>query len=109
MLKGEQPLTPRQIAKWLVLAERWPLLRLSLSAEPKKMAELEREAKDDPPRPTGPPDFFTQSIKALAPYYEGDEDLRTFIRSDPHLADVLQRLVQYGAAPGQHRQPNAAA
>lgn len=109
LLKGGQPLTPSHIAKWLVLAERWPLLRLSLSADPQKMAELERESRDTAPRPTGPPDFFMQSLKALAPYYEGDEDLRTFIHSDPQLGDVLQRLVHYGAVPGQHRQPNGVA
>ena len=36
------------------------------------------------------------AIKLLAPVYQGDEDLREFVRSAPMLAPVLFRLVHYG-------------
>jgi hypothetical protein len=35
---------------------------------------------------------FMKLIKLLSPYYEGDEDLRNFIQSEPKLASVLERL-----------------
>ena len=38
-------------------------------------------------------------VKALTPFYVGDEDLRRFIHSSPPLAAILPSLVHYGATP----------
>jgi hypothetical protein len=86
--------TKEQIGKWLVLGERWPQLRQSLSAAPERMARLEEDA---PGRATPGDDPFGDHIKVLAPFYAGDDDLRRFIQSPPALAGILPRLVHYGS------------
>jgi hypothetical protein len=89
MLVSEPKVTVQQIGKWLVLAERWPQLRRSLAATPDQMKKLE-DLSELPPAMGG--DVFMKLIKLLSPYYEGDEDLRNFIQSEPKLASVLERL-----------------
>jgi hypothetical protein len=91
---SEPKVSKEQIGKWLVLSERWPQLRQSLSATPEKMAGLERAAWEAPSPVT---DSFMDAIKTLAPFYLGDEDLRKFLQSPPGLADILPRLVHYGS------------
>lgn len=119
LLTVEPKVTPRQIGKWMVLLERWPQFGRSLSAVPEKMRVLEDEAVVEPkPKIVDPKakiveeqssptssavqsttqDEFMQTAKSLAEPYVGDEDLRKFIRSDPLLATVLQRLVHYGSS-----------
>jgi hypothetical protein len=97
----EPTVTRQQIGKWLVLGERWPQLRLSLSAVPEMMKVLERAAGTPAPPPVAAgqvpaADRFVESMKSLAPAYVGDEDLRRFIHSAPALAVVLPRLVNFG-------------
>jgi hypothetical protein len=96
----EPKVTRQQIGKWLVLGERWPQLRLSLSAVPELMKALEYAAGFPAPPPAAagqvPADSFSELIKALAPAYVGDEDLRRFIHSAPALEVVLPRLVNFG-------------
>src|SRR5262245_25330280 len=94
LFASEPKVTTQQIGKWLVLGERWPQLRLTLSAAPEKIAVLEKDAAASPMPPGDP---FMESIATLSPFYAGDEDLRKFIRSEPALAPVLSRLVHYGA------------
>ena len=94
LFTSEPKVTKEQIGKWLVLSERWPQLRQSLSATPERMEPLENAATE---APTPANDSFMDHIKALAPFYAGDEDLRRFIQSPPGLADILPRLVHYGS------------
>ena len=108
LFTSEPKLMPRDIGKWLVLGERWPLLRRSLSAVPEAMRRLEEDSLPSP-APSGQPDPFMDSIKVLAPFYVGDEDLRTFIRSQPQLAKVLPRLVHYGDVEPAGPPPGVAA
>ena len=108
LFTSEPKVMPRDIGKWLVLGERWPLLRRSLSAVPETMRQLERDSRPVAAPPPGAPDPFMDSIKVLAPFYVGDEDLRTFIRSEPQLAKILPRLVHYGDAEATGPQAGAA-
>jgi hypothetical protein len=100
LFRSEPMVSKQQIGKWLVLAERWPQLRLSLSAAPERMQSLEELAAK---RASVNEDPFMKEIGGLAPFYVGDEDLRRFIHTSPHLAPILPRLVHYGdpAAPGK--------
>ena len=107
LFTSEPKVKPRDIGKWLVLGERWPLLRRSLSAVPEAMRQLERDSLPPGPLP-GQPDPFMDAIKLLAPFYVGDEDLRTFVRSEPRLAGILPRLVHYGAMEATGPQAGAA-
>ena len=43
-----------------------------------------------------PLDPFMESIRLLAPFYVGDEDLRKFIHSEPSIAGVTARLAHFG-------------
>jgi len=86
LLTTDPKVTPQQIGKWLVMSERWPQLSRSLSAAPDKMTTL--EAASAAP--------VTASLKSLAPAYAKDEDLHRFLRSNPPLAGVLTRLVNFG-------------
>jgi hypothetical protein len=111
LLTSEPKITPRQIGKWMVLLERWPQLGRSLSAVPEKMKIMEDDSilgpkakvvKEEPSSTAAAvqdasEDQFMQTVRSLAEPYVGDEDLRNFIRSDPLLATVLQRLVHYGS------------
>jgi hypothetical protein len=90
----EPKVTSDHIGKWLVLGERWPQLRLALSAAPEKIQLLEQHAATPRPGQTG--DIFESVIAVLAPLYAGDEDLRRFMQSSPMLGGVLPRLVHYG-------------
>lgn len=107
LFTSEPKVKPRDIGKWLVLGERWPLLRRSLSAVPEAMRQLERDSLPPAPLP-GQPDPFMDAIKLLAPFYVGDEDLRTFVRSEPRLAEILPRLVHYGDMEATAPQAGAA-
>lgn len=82
LLASEPKMTPRQIGKWLVLAERWPQLRRALAATPEQMSVLESQSGD----------AFKESIKLLSPSYIEDEDLPKFIQTEPRLGAVLSRL-----------------
>jgi hypothetical protein len=115
LFTSEPKVTTEQIGKWLVLSERWPQLARSLSAAPEAMRDLEKQAVTHPPQKDESAesatrlnvsqrrtrrariDPFTESIKALAAFYVGDQDLRSFLDSAPALAAVLPRLVHYGA------------
>ena len=102
------------LGKWLVLGERWPQLARVLNAAPERIELLEKQAKSSAPppgaattiaapaagagAPAAPIDPFMDSIRLLAPFYVGDEDLRIFINSEPRLSVVLPRLVYHGTA-----------
>jgi hypothetical protein len=94
LFSSDPKVTKEQIGKWLVLGERWPQLRQSLSVTPERMERLEEAAGA---RPTPGADPFADHIKLMAPFYVGDEDLRRFIQAAPQLADILPRLVHYGS------------
>lgn len=98
LLTSDPKVTAQQIGKWLVLTERWPQLGRSLSAAPEKMKILEEQSVVPglPQSLTPQQDPFMESIKTLAPFYVGDEDLRKFINSVPSLAMVVLRLAHYG-------------
>lgn len=100
LLTSEPKVTAQQIGKWLVLMERWPQLGRSLSASPAKLQDLEQHVAS--PVLANPDssasDAFMDLIRVLAPPYQGDEDLRKFIHSEPALARVAQRMAHYGTA-----------
>jgi len=93
LLTGEQPVLPMQLAKWLVLSERWPHLGRVLAAGPDAFKALESLAESPSQR-----DEFKKKLTGLAPSYAEDEELRKLIGAQPPLADVLERLVYQGAA-----------
>ena len=116
-----------QIAKWMVLCERWPQLVKSLSAQSDKMEELESDAetwkttqrKYKAVSAQKPPTAdrtqlllalnnvqaavaaFAERIKVLSPDYEGDADLLECCASEPKLGPVLSRLVHFGDVGGE--------
>lgn len=98
LLTSDPKVSAQQIGKWLVLLERWPQLGRSLSAAPEKMQILEKQSASPGPSHSPAPqlDPFMESIKILAPFYVGDEDLRKFINSVPPLAMAVLRLAHYG-------------
>jgi len=106
MLNGSPRIEARHLGKWLVLGERWPQLSRALSASPHAMVQLERLAAFKTPAPgsskaplpkePGPDDSFTALVSNLAPFYVGDEDLRSFLRSEPQLDNALPLLVHLG-------------
>jgi hypothetical protein len=87
LFTSDPKVTTQEIGKWLVLGERWPQLARALATSPRMMDRLER---------TSDRKAFGQLVVTLAPFYEGDDELQTFIQSKPQLADVLSRLVHYG-------------
>jgi hypothetical protein len=89
LFTSDPKVTVIQVGKWLVLTERWPLLKRSLAAAPDKMKTLEELSNNEVRVKSDP---FMDSIKTLSPAYAGDEDLRSFIKSDPKLSNVLGRL-----------------
>jgi hypothetical protein len=92
LLSGEDPVSGLQLAKWLVLSERWPQLGRALAVWPKRMKGLEEEAAG-----LGDGiDTYKTSLASLAPLSVDDANLRTFLQSEPPLAPVLERLVEYG-------------
>jgi hypothetical protein len=89
--------TGMQLAKWLVLSERWPQLGRALAAWPQRMQDLEAHAHTPGDAVS---DRFPDLIRALAPLYADDHALRSFVGSNPKLAAVLPSLVQFGAVQG---------
>jgi hypothetical protein len=87
LLTTDPKVRSRQIGKWLVMSERWPLLSRALAATPDKMVVLESQTAD----------ALKASIKSLSPVYAEDGDLHRFLSSSPPLAPVLTRLVNFGA------------
>jgi len=87
LLTTDPKVSSRQIGKWLVMSERWPLLSRALAATPDKMVVLESQTAD----------ALKASIMSLSPVYAEDGDLHRFLSSSPPLAPVLTRLVNFGA------------
>jgi hypothetical protein len=96
LLTTEPIVSGNQLAKWLVLSERWPQLGRALATWPQRIEVLERDAGMRPA--PGERDPFKGMLGTLAPLYLDDEELRRFITSEPQLSAVLPRLVHYGAA-----------
>jgi len=127
LLTTEPRVSIPQIAKWMVLCERWPQLVKSLSAQPDQMKVLESDAQTwksvkerlDAFRAPKPPTSdrkqlllasdnvkaavtaFAEPIKVLSPDYLGDADLLEFCASEPKLGPVLSRLVHFGDVGGE--------
>jgi len=127
LLTSEPRVSIPQIAKWMVLCERWPQLVKSLSAQPEGMKVLESDAqtwktvreKLDAFREPKPPASdrkqlvaasenvraavaaFAEPIKVMSPSYAGDADLLEFCASEPKLGPVLSRLVHFGDVGGE--------
>lgn len=94
---GEPPLTPRHVAKWAVLCERWPLLAVALSTHPHMMIHLER----GPAMSEGQRKNHVDPLSWLAPEYMGDSWLPAFLGSEPKMARVIARLVRFEPATQQ--------
>jgi hypothetical protein len=105
MFSGVPALTPRHVAKWAVLCERWPLLATSLSTHPHMMLDLEVE----PSKPEGGGEKFVNALSWLAPEYRRDSWLPSFLWSQPKLAPIIERLVRFEPAPQQPTTQNKAA
>jgi hypothetical protein len=89
MFGGSPMLTPRHLGKWVVLCERWPELEQSLTRNPNAIAAIEKKTDGSK---------YSKIIAELAPSYSEDSDLKLFLSSEPSLAFVLERIVQFGAA-----------
>ena len=90
MFGGKPELTPKHVAKWAVLSERWPELAQVLSESPKEMKRLEEKTKV-------PADFFIV-VKEMAALYQDDAELLNFANSGVQLGNVLSRLVHFDSA-----------
>jgi hypothetical protein len=106
MFGGELALTPRHVAKWAVLCERWPLLATALSTRPHMMlflegrpSELVKLALEGRPsdRDRGGEEFVN-ALSSLAPDYRGDSWLPAFLASEPKIAGVVAGLVRFEPA-----------
>lgn len=76
MFGGDPVLTPAHLAKWLVFREQWPALGRSIALEPQRLAEL--EAADE--------------------HGELTPEAAELLARQPHLGDVIQRLVYFQPA-----------
>ena len=133
LFSGELRVSRAQLAKWLVLCERWPLLIKPLTADPQEMVLLENRAKAPyTPAATQPaeaalpektnrkgkkksrrrkppvklPDPFMERMKVLAPLYEDDDDLRDFCKDKPLIGELLDRLVHFESSPADPTTPH---
>ena len=77
MFGGEPMLTPRHLAKWLVLREQWPALGRAIALEPERLADYER---------VGSP---ANGVSAEA---------LELLSRDPPLQYVIERLVYFQPA-----------
>lgn len=86
---GEPPLTPGHLGEWIVLTERWPALARQIESEPDRLRQLEAAA--------------ALSAEALAANLgegcpEDVETLQKLLTHEPHLGDVVTRLVHFEPA-----------
>ncbi|HWM08199.1 MAG TPA: P-loop NTPase fold protein [Solirubrobacteraceae bacterium] len=77
MFGGTPVLTPAHLAKWLVLREQWPAVARAVTHRPEVLCDLERDAR------------------------EQDPELTELLASEPHLGDVIARLVYFQPADGR--------
>ena len=77
MFGGTPVLTPAHLAKWLVLREQWPAIARAVAREPEVLGHLERGE------------------------HERDPELTELLESEPHLGDVIERLVYFQPADGR--------
>jgi hypothetical protein len=79
MFGGVPVLTPAHLAKWLVLREQWPGLARAVAREPELLRTLEDGAE------------------------QRDPELVELLRGEPHLGDVIERLVHFQPAENGRR------
>jgi hypothetical protein len=93
MFGGEPILTPRHLAKWLVLREQWPALGRAIALDPERLAEYEA---------------------SRTPANGVSEEALELLCRDPPLGLVIERLVYFqpadrAPAPERADAPAAAA
>jgi hypothetical protein len=79
MFGGDPVLTPAHLAKWLVLREQWPALGRAIALEPESLAAMEAAT----------------SANGLS------EEAFELMCRDPHLGEVIERLVHFEPADGR--------
>lgn len=84
LLGGTPPLTPAHLAKWVVLAERWPALARALNRDPWAMQRLEEPHIQQE---------LTPLLEDISPATEVSQDLIDFLRTGSQLGPVMERLV----------------
>jgi hypothetical protein len=77
MFGGDPVLTPRHLAKWLVLREQWPALGRAIVLDPEQLAEYESAGK---------------------PANGVSEEALELLCRDPPLGQVIERLVYFQPA-----------
>lgn len=87
MFGGVPNLSPRHIAKWAVLCERWPELEQVVCDEPDIMMLLESPTK------------HKSAVRTRVPLYQDDDGLREFcLDEEVTLAPVMARIVEFAPA-----------
>ena len=94
MLGGTPALEAAHLGKWTVLHERWPELGFAVRASRADLAELEKKARDDQSE-------LAQVIEGWSTGPADLPDIGDFLRSDPALAPVAQRLIYCVPATGE--------
>lgn len=83
-LRGENPIQPEELGKWVAVQERWPELAMTLVSRPELMKELEEGRS-------------MEDMQAVLPkhldYLLESRELRDTINAEPRLSGVMERLV----------------
>ena len=80
---GEPALTAGHFGKWVVLNERWPELARHLKTHPASLGQLEPKSLDG----------LRAALAEAGIVEPGVDELHSFLGKEPHLGEVLVRLV----------------
>jgi len=91
MFGGEPPLAPDHLAKWIVLAERWPAAARRVMNDPAVLTRLEAMLSDGTELAT--------ALEACGIDVPASAGLADLIREPPPLSPVIGRLIHFDRAP----------
>ena len=96
---GEPALTAGHFGKWVVLNERWPELARHLKTHPASLGQLEPKSLDG----------LRAALAEAGIVEPGVDELHSFLGKDPHLGEVLVRLVYLTPAEPHPLEPRPSA
>jgi hypothetical protein len=88
MLGGIPPMEAAHLGKWVVLLERWPEIGWAVHADPAALVHLE-EAVEISDRGAA----LEGIVRTVAPQVVVSPDLTAFLKDEPRLAPVVERLI----------------
>jgi hypothetical protein len=92
MFGGQPELHARHLGKWAVLLERWPELGSALTADPRRLAQLEAVTSVKE---------LSNHLDPAVPKAVASQELLDFLMSPTKLASVAERLVYFEPAQSE--------